>query len=258
MAGLKRMIATLIGVAILAFVICNVQFGIVAPYAIDGAPNSKIDVVKLTEPHCEFAEISANIEESGQSYCLGNAGDWDGADFIMLIEGLVLTFAGRFRGFRASKGTPSKRLRKIIMVSGGILFLLAILDRLELLPSAANSEGLAELLPFDISPWMLQICIAILGAMMLRGSKHWESEAEQSTKDSVEKRRVVADKFRSTFRQQPVYGNGVEQGRSRNSILLNRDQELVMSRSRGAVKVYATCPYCVGAGCTKCANKGTL
>ena len=65
------------GVAIVLFVISNVQLGIIAPVAIDGAPNSKIDVLKMTEPHCSFNEISENLKSGGQSYCLGSTGDWD-------------------------------------------------------------------------------------------------------------------------------------------------------------------------------------
>jgi len=256
MAGLRRKIATTIGIAILVFVFANVQLGIVAPAAIDGAPNSKIDVLKMTEPHCSFDEISDSLEGGGQSYCLGSAGDWDGADFIMFLEGLVLIFAGRFK---LPKGVGwIERSRKLAMVTGGVLFFLAVLDRLQLLPTPANSTGLAELMPIDVSPWMIQIGIAVIGALLLRGPKYWESEAQQLTQTSIERRRVVADQFRSTFNQRPTAVEGDPVALSRTSKLLRNDHNLLMRKSSYGVKVFATCPYCAGAGCKKCEKKGIL
>lgn len=256
MAGLKKKIATLLGIAIIAFVISNVQLGIIAPIAIDGAPNSTLDVLKLTEPQCSFDEISSNLESSGQSYCLGSTGDWGGADFVMLLEGLVMILAGRFK---LPKGAGwVARSRKLAMVAGGVLFSLAILDRLQLLPTPANSTGLAELMPIDVSPWMMQIGIAILGAILLRGPKYWDSEVQQSTQTSIEQRRVVANKFRSTFTPQSSAVSSESLAVSRTSNLLKRDHNLSMRKSSYGVKVFATCPYCAGTGCKKCANRGTL
>ena len=256
MAGLRRKIATLFGVAIVLFVISNVQLGIIAPVAIDGAPNSKIDVLKMTEPHCSFKEISENLKSGGQSYCLGSTGDWDGADFIMALEGLVLIFAGRFK-------LPKdigwlKRSRKLAVVTGSVLFLLAILDRLQLLPTPANSIGLAELMPVNVSPWMVQIGIAIIGVLLLRGPKYLDSEAQQLTQTSIERRRVVATKFRSTFNQRPSSLEAGNLAISRTSNLLRNDHNLSMHKSSYGLKVYATCPYCAGAGCKKCGGKGSL
>ena len=256
MAGLKKKIATLFGITIIAFVIFNVQFGIIAPIAIDGAPNSTLDVLKLTEPQCSFDEISSSLESSGQSYCLGSTGDWGGADFIMLLEGLVMVLAGRFK---LPKGDGwVARARKLAMITGGVLFSLAILDRLQLLPTTANSTGLAELMPIDVSPWMIQIGIAILGAILLRGPKYWDSEAQQSTLSSKERRRVVAEKFRSTFNHQPNAVGADSIAVARTSNLLRTDNALSMRKSSYGVKVFATCPYCSGVGCSKCASKGSV
>ena len=256
MAGLRRKIATLFGIAIVLFVLGNVQFGIIAPMAIDGASNSKIDVLKMTEPHCSFDSISEHINSGGQSYCLAQTGDWDGADFIMLLEGLVLIFAGRFK---LPKGAGwMKRSRKLAMATGGVLFLLAILDRLQLLPTPTNSTGLAELMPVMVSPWMVQIGIAIIGALLLRGPKYWDSEAQQLTQTSLERRREVANKFRSTFTHPPSTVDGESIVAARTSKLLQNDYNLSMRKSQYGVKVLATCPYCSGGGCKKCNLKGTL
>ena len=256
MAGLRRKIATLLGVAIIVFVISNVQLGIVAPVAIDGAPNSKIDVLKMTEPHCSFDKISESLNSGGQSYCLGSTGDWDGADLIMALEGLVLIFAGRFK-LPQNIGWL-KRSRKLAVVAGGVLFLLAILDRLQLLPTPANSTGLAGLMPINVSPWMVQIGIAIIGAMLLRGPKYLDSEAQQLTQTSIERRRVVANKFRTTFNQQPNSVEVSNRAISRTSKLLRNDHNLSMRKASYGVKVFATCPYCAGAGCKKCGGRGSL
>ena len=47
MGGLRRNIATIIGISMVIFVVANVQFGLVAPELIEGADNSKIDVLKM-------------------------------------------------------------------------------------------------------------------------------------------------------------------------------------------------------------------
>ena len=57
MGGLRRNLATIIGGLMVVFVIANVQFGLVAPELIDGAGNSKLDVLKMLEPHCAISEI---------------------------------------------------------------------------------------------------------------------------------------------------------------------------------------------------------
>jgi hypothetical protein len=113
-------------------------------------------------------------------------------------------------------------------------------------------------MPIDVSPWMIQIGIAILGAILLRGPKYWDSEVQQSTQTSIEQRRVVADKFRSTFTPQASAVGADSLAASRTSNLLKRDRNLSMRKSSYGVKVFATCPYCAGTGCKKCANKGTL
>ena len=57
MGAIRRNIATIIGVAMVVFVVANVQLGMVAPQIIDGADNSTIDVLKMLEPHCEVTKI---------------------------------------------------------------------------------------------------------------------------------------------------------------------------------------------------------
>ena len=96
MGALRRNIATIIGVAMVVFVVANVQLGMVAPQIIDGADNSTIDVLKMLEPHCEVSKIELELAQGNDSFCLGETGEWTGADFLLVAEGLFLVFMGKF------------------------------------------------------------------------------------------------------------------------------------------------------------------
>ena len=69
MGSIRRNIATIVGVSMVAFVIANVQFGLVAPQLIEGAETSKLDVLKMLEPHCAISEIESELAEGNDS-CL--------------------------------------------------------------------------------------------------------------------------------------------------------------------------------------------
>ena len=184
MGGLRRNLATIIGGLMVVFVIANVQFGLVAPELIDGAGNSKLDVLKMLEPHCAISEIEAELAEGNDSFCLGNSGDWNGADLLLLAEGLFLIFVGKFKF--PQQGRWAQRFRRMAFIGGCTLFGLAIMDRLELLPKSVSSEGIASLIPVDVSPIAVQLGMAIIGAFMMRGPKYWEAEAIDLTNKSVE------------------------------------------------------------------------
>ena len=126
MGGIRRNIATVVGLMMALFVIVNVQFGLVAPQLIDGADNSKIDVLKMLEPHCAISEIEGELAQGNDSFCLGDSGNWNGADLLLLAEGLFLVFVGKFRF--PQQGRWAKRFRRMAFVSGCALFGLAILD----------------------------------------------------------------------------------------------------------------------------------
>lgn len=257
MGGLRRNIATIIGVLMIIFVIANVQFGLVAPELIEGADNSKVDVLKMLEPHCAVSEIEAELAKGNDSFCLGNSGDWSGADLLLLAEGLFLIFVGKFRF--PQQGRWAKRFRRMAFVGGCTLFGLAILDRVEYLPKSVSSEGIATLIPLDVSPLAVQLGMAIIGAYMMRGPKYWEAEAIDLTNKRLEKRRVVAEKFRSKYGTvaQPLSKLSAKQQRVARSPLMHRDSKLTM-QSNTALNVEATCPYCDGAGCKKCNFSGSI
>ena len=95
MFGLSmRKILTVFGAAMMLFVIANVQFGSVAPQVIDGAEGYKLDAFLMFEPSCSFDAVEEELKTSGTSYCLGEIGQWSGADLLMMMEGLFLFVYG--------------------------------------------------------------------------------------------------------------------------------------------------------------------
>ena len=52
MGVIRRYIAPAIGILMTAFVVVNVQFGLIAPEIIDGSGTAKLDVMKMLEPNC--------------------------------------------------------------------------------------------------------------------------------------------------------------------------------------------------------------
>ena len=95
MLGLSlRKILTLFGAAMMIFVLMNVQFGSVAPRVIDGAEGYKLDAFLMFDPSCSFDKVEEELRTSGSSYCLGEIGQWSGADLLMLMEGLFLFVYG--------------------------------------------------------------------------------------------------------------------------------------------------------------------
>ena len=110
-----RKIMTLVGVGLLLFVIANVQFGAVAPRVIDGAEGYKLDALLMFEPACSPSTVEAELRDSGTSYCLGEVGQWSGADVLMLMEGLFLFVYG----FELPQNKSwAKRMRKAGFVMG--------------------------------------------------------------------------------------------------------------------------------------------
>lgn len=162
-----RKLIGLLGLLTLVFVIANVHFGVVTPYVIEGAPNSRLDVLRLADPGCTIPEMEKEISETGSAFCLSESGTWGTADIMLLCWGLLIVTAGRFR--MPSNPKLARRIRRVMMISGSMLFGLAILDRLELLPTSANSDTLSDLVPLPLSAWQLQIIMAVIGALLLKG-----------------------------------------------------------------------------------------
>ena len=255
MFGLSmRKLLTVFGAVMMLFVIANVHFGAVAPQVIDGAEGYKLDALLMFEPSCSFDAVEEELRSSGTSYCLGEVGQWSGADLLMMMEGLFLFVYG-FE-LPQNKGW-ARRLRKVGFMMGCVLCTLAVLDRFSLLPTSASSDGLAALFPFPVAGWVVQIMFAVIGVLMIRGPKYWEAEAVAQTRDKLERRRQKAGVFRSSFFDKEKHSKKTLE-RSERSRFLRSDKDLAMSRRRSNLLVMATCPYCKGAGCKKCNNHGVF
>ena len=148
-------------------------------------------------PHCSIPLIEEELANGDPSACLGAVGSWDGLDLLFLCLGLFVLLYGRI-GFLKT-GRRSERRYHVLFGVGAALFSIAILDRLSFLPRSASSEGVTELIPFYINPFLFQCIIAAIGAFLMGGPKYWEAEAIEQTRDRLEKRRQVAGDFRDAF-----------------------------------------------------------
>ena len=259
MASIRDLVGILFGISLAGFSIGNAGMGKMAPYFIEGAPDSKMVITRMFEPHCAIPTIEAEIANGDESYCLQATGMWDGIDILFLCLGLFVLLYGRVGLTRV--GRRSQRRYHILFGTGAVLFSLAVLDRLEFLPRAASSTGIAELIPFAVSPFIVQCIMATIGSFLMAGPKYWEAEGIEQARDRLNKRRAVADTFRGTFGSVKMSLNsrsGATQRISR-SRLLKKDSQLHMRRTASkSIKVLATCPYCKGGGCVDCNQTGTL
>lgn len=245
----KRRIASVFGLGILIFVVANAQFGAVAPNTMDGInDNYKINTMSLADPLCTGPQIVEHLETLGQSHCLEEPGVWNGEDLLMGLEGLGLVAAGFLR--MPKDPVRAEKLRKVMFASGAILFGMAILDRLALLPSSVSSDGLVDIVPFIERPIMLQLLVAFIGTLLLMGPKYTNSEF------AVEraKRQQNREKHREVFAR--TYKQDVSERITRSR--LASTQARAQGGTRGGARVFATCPYCKGTGCKVCSKSGVF
>ena len=259
MASIRDVLGILFGTFLVGFSIGNAGLGKVAPYFINGAENTKMIVTRMFEPHCMIPLIEEQLASGDESYCLDAVGVWDGVDFLLLGLGLFVLLYGRV-GFTRI-GRRSQRRYHVLFATGAALFSIAILDRLNFLPRAASSEGLSELIPFYVHPFLVQCLIAAIGAFLMGGPKYWEAEAIEQSRERLTKQRDVADAFRGAFGsvKMSLSSRSGMTKRIARSRILKKDSQLHMRRTPSkSIKVLATCPYCKGAGCKECGNTGTL
>lgn len=250
-----RKVIGLLGLATIAFVIANVHFGVVADNVVEGAGTARLDVLRLADPGCTIPEMEKEIQETGTAFCLGEKGTWGAADIFLLFWGILIVTAGRFR--MPSDPRLAKRIRRVMFISGAVLFSLALVDRFELLPTSANSSSISDIIPLPLDAWMVQILFAIIGALLMRGPKFELSEFEQNyqrLENDREKERRVQQVFNEKARSMSASREGV----ARRSRLLDRDAHLVPFRTRNSPKVRATCPFCKGGGCKECRMTGVV
>mgnify|MGYP001319281687 CR=1 FL=1 len=259
MGSIRDVLGIIFGISLVGFSIGNAGLGKAAPYFINGAENTKMIIARMFEPHCSIALIEEELLDSPESYCLDSVGVWDAVDFLFLGLGLFVLLYRRVGFTRVGK--RSQRLYHLLFASGAALFSIAILDRLNFLPRAASSEGISELIPFYVPPFLVQLLVAAIGAFLMGGPKYWEAEAIEQSRERLTKQREVAGAFRDAFGSVKMSLNsrsGTTQRIARSRIL-KKDSHLHMRRtSSKSIKVLATCPYCKGGGCKECGNSGSL
>tara|TARA_B100001079_G_scaffold69293_1_gene59102 strand:+ start:430 stop:1212 length:783 start_codon:yes stop_codon:yes gene_type:complete len=251
---LRKLIA-LLGLATIVFVIANVHFGIVAENVVEGAGTARLDVIRLADPGCTIPEMEKEIQETGTAFCLSEKGTWGTADILLLFWGILIVTAGRFR--MPSDPRLAKRIRRVMFISGAVLFFLAILDRFQALPTSANSESIADITPLPFPPWMVQIIFAVIGTMLMRGPKYELSEFEENYQ-RLESERDKERRVQRAFNEKARSMSASQQGLSRRSRLIDRDVNLMPFRTRNSPKVRATCPFCKGGGCKECGKTGVV
>jgi hypothetical protein len=245
MASKRRVLGLVLGLGLFAFAWLNVEQGSVAPALIDGAPVAKLDIIRMSDPGCSIPSIEGHLESFGQSHCLGEVGAWSGADMMMVAEACLIVLAGVVRMPR-SPGL-ARRLRRAMFATGATLFGVAILDRLVLLPSSMTSDVVVEMVPFVNHGWLLQLLVAFVGVMLMRGPKYLESEfseAQRTRRERVTTNREAFVKVHRSASSTPA------------SRLARAPTRPRMTASSPLVR--ATCPFCVGAGCERCDSLGTL
>jgi len=261
MASLRVFIGQVLALAIVAAVIANAQFGKIAPEIIEGAPDEKYDMAQMIEPDCAppFERLESLIESNDEINCFMPPGEWSGVDLFVMGPSLFILLSGRIKLARV--GTKQDRFYKGSFVAGVLIFSIAVMDRLGVLPTQVNSNGLADLIPLTVPPWGVQILIALIGCLLMMGPKYWEAEGVVQASENINKRRAFADEFRSKFGSTavPLHARAGSDQRITRSKILQRDSHLQMRKnSNKGLKVYATCPFCSGGGCPKCGGKGTL
>ncbi|MBT60243.1 MAG: hypothetical protein CMA63_01655 [Euryarchaeota archaeon] len=254
------MIGIVFGICLIGFSVLNTGMGLVASRVIVGAEGTKLDVMRMLQPQlCRISDIEAELAAGNTSMCLGAVGQWAPVDILFVFLGLFVLLYGRVRF--TNTGLRSQKKYNFYFAAGAVLFSIAILDRLNFLPKSANSNGIADLIPFSVHPLLVQAIIAGIGAFLMAGPRYWEAEAVEQTHDRLHSRRDVAAEFRKTFGSvgMRLGARSGSSSRITRSRILNKDSMLHMQRTNTkGIKVLATCPYCRGAGCNKCNQTGTL
>ena len=173
--GLKKKLAALVGLVLIAVSIANVELG--ALMGLD--PPKKLILARMADPGCTTDEIQKDLDAGEANACVTNPGVWDAPDILLLGEGLLIFLASFMRWPR--KGRWAVRIRKMAIVSGVILCGVALADRFDQLPGT-SSEDLATLLPFPAPGIAVQIGLFAAGIFLIRGPKykiHFEKEKKR-------------------------------------------------------------------------------
>ena len=79
MGKLRRRIGTLLGLSIAAGAWVNVERGSLAPMLKSGAPNAKLDIIRMSHPGCSVSQIGTHLQTLGKAIASSELGTWTGA-----------------------------------------------------------------------------------------------------------------------------------------------------------------------------------
>ncbi len=260
--GLIKKLAAVIGLAMIAISVANVEFG-----ALMGLePPQKLILANLADPGCNKEEIQTDIDAGNLNSCVTATGVWDAPDLLLLIEGCVIFLSTFMRWPR--KGRWAVRIRKLAVTSGLILCGLALADRFDKLPGA-SSEDLATLLPFPAPAIAVQIGIFAAGIFLVRGPKY---RIEKNNRTQEEKRENSHKELDLAYKRGGNLGSLTKtkklKGASKYRTIgdLWSDQSLTQYedvfegglRDDFQLSAGRVCHLCNGEGCNGCSNTGIV
>lgn len=262
--GLMKKLAAIIGLALIAVSVANVEFG-----AIMGLePPQKLILARLADPGCNADEIQKDLDAGDANDCVTTPGVWEAPDLLLLLEGSIMFLTTFIRWPR--KGRWALRIRKMAVVAGVILCGIALADRFDQLPGT-SSEDLAALLPFPAPPVAVQIGIFAAGIFLIRGPKY-RIDNKASKEARSPRKEYTIQQLDMAYQQGGNLGNLGKTKRSKGSSQyktigdlwnyqgLSQYEDAFESGMRDTFSdsVGRTCHLCNGEGCNGCSNTGMV
>lgn len=262
--GVVKKLAAIIGLALIAVSIANVEFG-----ALMGLePPQKLILARVADPGCTSDDIQKDLDAGDANACVTTPGVWEAPDLLLLLEGSIMFLTTFLRWPR--KGRWALRIRKIAVVTGVILCGIALADRFDQLPGT-SSEDLAALLPFPAPAIAVQIGIFAAGIFLIRGPKY-RIDGKSSERPKKQKREYTIQQLDMAYKQGGNLGNLANTKRSKGSSQYKTIGDLWdyqgLSKYEDAFEggmrdtfnenVGRSCHLCNGEGCRGCSNTGMV
>ena len=263
--GLIKKLAALIGLAMIAVSVANVEFG--AVMSLD--PPQKVILARLADPGCNSDDIQKDLDSGDLNDCVTTPGVWDAPDLLLLVEGSVMFLTSFMRWPR--KGRWAVRIRRTAIVTGVLLCGVALADRFDALPGT-SSEDIAALLPFPAPSIAVQIGLFAIGVFLIRGPKYRVDYNKNNMSDEQKRDRRIREidlaykaggnlgaLGKSFINQKGIsrYSTVSELWKHQNLSQFEDEFESGM-RDDFAGTVGRACHLCNGEGCQGCSNRGVL
>lgn len=260
--GLMKKLAAVIGLALIAVSVANVEFG--ALMRLD--PPQKLILAKMADPGCNLEEIQRDLDSGDVNPCVTTPGVWDAPDLLLLIEGCVIFLSTLLRWPR--KGRWAVRIRKLAIITGLTLCGIALADSFDKLPGT-SSEDLAILLPFPAPAIAVQIGIFAAGIFLVRGPKY---KIEQQRKTKEDRREFSHRELDLAYKRGGDLGSlaktrklkGADKYRTIGDLWGHQSLSQYEDAFEGGLRddfqssAGRTCHLCNGEGCSGCSNTGMV